>query len=165
MKALQRAARSLCIRISSFNCRSRRFGRLIVSLHSNPVSVRPVRVHSSASHRPYRLAHAYPLIAVKYSHSSSRPLRALDDRASRFYLFLLGLDLVFVSFLVLTSASGEPGLGSCSEKNQLHHSTHGTAEDMQSLDHFFAFHSSHFGVREGLFLMPSRPLHYPDAGY
>jgi hypothetical protein len=32
------------------------------------------------------------------------PCGPWDDRASRFYLFLLGLDLEFVSFLVLTVA-------------------------------------------------------------
>src|SRR6266403_3392846 len=55
LEPLRGATCCLRERIRTFNSRSPRLGRLIFSLHSHPVSVRLVRVHSSASRQPYWL--------------------------------------------------------------------------------------------------------------
>jgi hypothetical protein len=85
------------IRIRTFDGRSPRLRRLIFSQNSDPVSVRLVRVRSSASRRPYRLlTHAF-CVAVYHSNSPSQSSWAAETTARRISIYPFVLDFTSVS--------------------------------------------------------------------
>src|SRR5271168_3493282 len=96
MRPLRRVVYRPRIRIRTFDSRCPRLGRLIFSLHSNPVSVRLVRVRSSATRRPYGYSRIHlcrgeltlTASAAQLDHGSAAPRNSV-------YLFV---DFTSVSF-------------------------------------------------------------------